>query len=97
MARLSQLSRSVAGKVVHVTGAASGMGRATAYLFGDEGARVAVTDRFGEDAEKVAQAIRDAGGEAEAYRGSRFRGKTSILTRFTMPSRRSRQRFWAPQ
>lgn len=67
MARLSQLSRSVAGKVVHVTGAASGMGRATAYLFGDEGARVAVTDRFGEDAEKVAQAIREAGGEAEAW------------------------------
>lgn len=44
MARLSTLSRSVAGKVVIVTGAASGMGRATAHLFGDEGAHVAVTD-----------------------------------------------------
>ena len=30
---LSKLSRSVAGKVVIVTGAASGMGRATARLF----------------------------------------------------------------
>ncbi len=44
MPRLSKLSRSVAGKVVVVTGAASGMGRATAHLFADEGASVAVTD-----------------------------------------------------
>jgi 3-oxoacyl-[acyl-carrier protein] reductase len=39
------LTRSVAGKVVLVTGAASGMGRAIADLFGVEGARVAATDR----------------------------------------------------
>ena len=44
MARLSKLSRSVAGKVVIVTGAASGMGRATAHLFADEGALVCVAD-----------------------------------------------------
>ena len=42
--RLSTRSRSVEGRVVIVTGAASGMGRATAHLFGDEGAAVAVTD-----------------------------------------------------
>ena len=42
--RLSELSRSIDGKVAIVTGAASGMGRATAHLFADEGARVVVSD-----------------------------------------------------
>ncbi|MEO6125159.1 MAG: SDR family NAD(P)-dependent oxidoreductase [Ilumatobacteraceae bacterium] len=42
--RLTALSRSIAGKRAIVTGAASGMGRATAHLFADEGARVAVVD-----------------------------------------------------
>ena len=38
------LSRSIAGRTAIVTGAASGMGRATAHLFAHEGANVAVTD-----------------------------------------------------
>ena len=37
-------SRSIAGRVAIVTGAASGMGRATARLFAAEGARLAVID-----------------------------------------------------
>ena len=44
MNKLSQLSRSIKDKVVLITGAASGMGRATAYLFSDEGARVVISD-----------------------------------------------------
>lgn len=67
MARLSKLSRSVEGKVVHITGAASGMGRATAYLFADEGAHVAVTDLNVEAVEQVASDIREAGGQATAW------------------------------
>ncbi|NBC20589.1 MAG: SDR family oxidoreductase [Alphaproteobacteria bacterium] len=38
------LSRSIAGSSAIITGAASGMGRATAHLFASEGAKVAVTD-----------------------------------------------------
>ena len=40
-----RLSRSIAGKVAIITGAASGMGRATAILFATEGALVGVLDR----------------------------------------------------
>jgi len=44
MKRLSRLSRSVAGRRVVITGAGSGMGRATAHLFADEGATVCILD-----------------------------------------------------
>ena len=67
MEPVASLSRSVKDKIVLVTGAASGMGRATAHVFAREGARVAVTDRQLEDAERVAAAIRAEGGEARAW------------------------------
>ena len=67
MARLSQLSRSIAGKVAIVTGAASGMGRATAHLFADEGARVAVVDINPVGVSEVVKEIQGAGGDAEGW------------------------------
>ena len=65
--RLSVRSRSVAGKVVLITGAASGMGRATAHLFADEGASVAVTDVTLEGAAATAEEVLGAGGAAAAW------------------------------
>jgi 3-oxoacyl-[acyl-carrier protein] reductase len=65
--RLSILSRSIAGKVALVTGAASGMGRATAYLFADEGAKVAVQDVNAAGVEAVVNEITDAGGIAAGF------------------------------
>jgi 3-oxoacyl-[acyl-carrier protein] reductase len=56
------LSRSVAGKRAIVTGAASGMGRATAHLFADEGVRVAVVDIVAEGVIAVVDEIRAAHG-----------------------------------
>jgi len=67
MPRLSTLSRSIAGRVALVTGAASGMGRATAHLFADEGAHVAVTDVNEGGVAKVVGEIIDAGGSAEGW------------------------------
>jgi 3-oxoacyl-[acyl-carrier protein] reductase len=66
MTRLSKLSRSIADRVTLVTGAASGMGRATARLFADEGAAVAVVDRNEEGVATVAKEIQQAGGRALA-------------------------------
>jgi 3-oxoacyl-[acyl-carrier protein] reductase len=59
-------SRSIAGRVAVVTGAASGMGRATAALFGAEGASVAVVDRDDGACAAVVAAIEGAGGRAVA-------------------------------
>jgi 3-oxoacyl-[acyl-carrier protein] reductase len=67
MSDFKQLSRSVAGLTVLVTGAASGMGRATARVFAAEGANVAVTDFVAGGAEAVAAEIIADGETAKAW------------------------------
>ncbi|MDZ7670124.1 MAG: SDR family oxidoreductase [Gammaproteobacteria bacterium] len=68
---LTTLSRSIAGSTAVVTGAASGMGRATVRLLVDEGARVAALDVNAEALDQVvAEVERDGAGDAgEAVRG----------------------------
>lgn len=54
------------GKACIVTGAASGIGRATAERFADEGGQVLCVDVDGDGARETAERIRAAGGTAEA-------------------------------
>lgn len=58
---LTNLSRSVEGYVAFITGAASGMGEATAKLFANEGAKVALVDVNAEGLQRVVSEIEAAG------------------------------------
>ncbi len=67
MARLTQLSRSIEGKVALITGAASGMGRATAMLFAEQGAHVAALDLDRAGLDEVVAVISQAGYQAHGW------------------------------
>ena len=67
MTRMTKLSRSIEGRTAIVTGAASGMGRATAQLFADEGARVAALDVNPEPLGDVVGTIEAAGREVKGW------------------------------
>src|ERR1700732_3601524 len=68
MEPIKKLSRSVKDRAVLVTGAASGMGRATAHLFAQEGALVAATDINEPGLRQVVDEIKTAGGTVEGWR-----------------------------
>jgi len=61
---MMQQFQQLSGKVVIVTGGASGIGRASALAFAREGAKVVVSDVFGEGGEETARLIQEAGGKA---------------------------------
>jgi NAD(P)-dependent dehydrogenase (short-subunit alcohol dehydrogenase family) len=59
----------LAGKVALITGAGTGIGRSTAILFAQEGARVVAQDLHQGAAEETVQHLREAGGEGVAVGG----------------------------
>jgi NAD(P)-dependent dehydrogenase (short-subunit alcohol dehydrogenase family) len=60
------MSERFARRGILVTGAGSGIGRAAAQLFANEGGRVAVVDQDENEAQATVTSIRQAGGEALA-------------------------------
>jgi NAD(P)-dependent dehydrogenase (short-subunit alcohol dehydrogenase family) len=65
---MSEHNTSLAGRVAFVTGAANGIGRATALAFAREGAAVAVADASEQANQETARMIEAAGGRALAIR-----------------------------
>lgn len=77
--------RTVTGRVCVITGAASGIGRATAYATADRGGRVALTDIAAEGLEETVAEVRRRGGEvvfAEAADISDHEAVEAMAARF---------------
>ena len=68
------------GKVALVTGAAGGIGSATAVAFADAGARVLLTDLDAEAGGALAETIRARGGDAEFVAGDVTRDADAAAT-----------------
>jgi NAD(P)-dependent dehydrogenase (short-subunit alcohol dehydrogenase family) len=64
---MKHTNRKLEGRVAIVTGAGSGIGRATAQLFSREGAKLAVVDRARKEAEETVRLIKNDDGDARMF------------------------------
>ncbi|MFC1948504.1 SDR family NAD(P)-dependent oxidoreductase [Chloroflexota bacterium] len=72
-------------KVAIVVGGASGVGRASAALLAEEGAKVMIADVVIENAEKVANDIKSKGGEASTVKVDfRYEDEVNEMVRITL-------------
>lgn len=60
---MKTIKKKLEGKVALITGAGSGIGRATTILFAKNGAKVVVVDVDSQEGEETVKMIRDAGGD----------------------------------
>ena len=67
MGKLTKGNRSLEGRIALVTGAGSGMGRATAYVLADEGVQVALFDLNEAGLGETVDAIKGAGGRVKGW------------------------------
>ena len=67
MGKLTKGSRSLEGRIALVTGAGSGMGRATAYVLADEGVQLALFDLNEAGLGETVDAIEGAGGRVKGW------------------------------
>lgn len=74
------VSYDFADRTAFITGAGSGIGRATALAFGRAGARVAVTDVAEDGGAETVDLIRAEGGEAEFFRLDVTDGEAVVAT-----------------
>jgi hypothetical protein len=81
------MNRRFTDKVVLVTGASSGIGRASCLLFAAEGARVVAVARREEQGQRTVAAIRQAGGEAVCSFGPMYPVPLTVPRWLRIPSR----------
>ncbi|WP_437680344.1 glucose 1-dehydrogenase [Sorangium sp. So ce131] len=61
-------TRLLEGKIIAITGASSGIGQASAFVFAGHGAKLVLADVNEQDGEAAARKIRDSGGDAAFVR-----------------------------
>jgi NAD(P)-dependent dehydrogenase (short-subunit alcohol dehydrogenase family) len=79
--------------VVLITGALTGIGRATALAFAQEGASIVVSGRHGEEGQKLVSELGKLGAEAEFVR-SDVRHEEDVRTWWIRQSRGSGDSMW---